>query len=325
MPAPAEQGIIKYDIEPIPDRYAVVFPPQGSQTVGAGLVEFEHSPAAREILERANEALGFWVSDIAMAGPQELLDYNPVTQPAMTAITAAKFATFRERNPQLPEPSMFGASSAGRYAMLVASGVLEIEDAVQLSRIRALATQKVNETVKGAMAQIVGTVGGAEERVRGYVAEVQEMFPGKVIVVSNVNTDRHITVSGEEEPVGELIRIGAKKEHRALKLPISFSSHSPLQRPASEVLLAELKKRRDRFHQPKGPLDINGLDVQDINRMIELLGTDVISEENWPKTVKHMKDLGIEAQVEFVTNPVAKDVLGKYTTQLAPEIKTVTY
>lgn len=325
MPAPAEQGIVKYDIEPIPSRYAVVFPPQGSQTVGAGLVEFENSPAAREILERANDALGFWVSDIAMAGPQELLDYNPVTQPAMTAITAAKFATFRERNPQLPEPSMYGGSSAGRYAMLVAAGVLEIEDAVELSRIRALATQKVNETVKGSMAQIVGSVGGAEERVRGYVAEVQEMFPNKVIVVSNVNTDRHITVSGEEEPVGALLGIGAKREHRALKLPISFSSHSPLQKPASEVLLSELRKRRNRFHALKGPVDINGLDVQDLDQMIELLGTDVISEENWPKTVAHMKKLGIQAQVEFVTNPVAKDVLGKYTRQIDPDIQTFTF
>ena len=73
MPAVAEQGINKYDMEYIPDRYAVVFTPQGSQTVGAGLVEYEHSSVAREIMDRANDAVGFWATDIAMAGPARFI------------------------------------------------------------------------------------------------------------------------------------------------------------------------------------------------------------------------------------------------------------
>ena len=122
----------------------------------------------------------------------------------MTAIDYAKYRVFRERNPNIPAPSFFSGSSVGRYAMLAAAGVLDIEDAVQLSRIRAEATQKVNETVGGAMGQIVGEP-GVEDRVRGYVGKVREMSNGRVIVVSNVNTDRHITVSGEEDLVNLIL------------------------------------------------------------------------------------------------------------------------
>ena len=90
-------------------------------------------------------------------------------------------------------------------------------------------------------------------------------------------------------------------------------------------MLSELKKRKDKFHPITNLIDINGIEITNIDQLIELLGKDVVSEENWRKTVEYMRRKGIQAQLEFVPSPVSKDVLGKYTTSLAPEIQTITF
>ena len=201
-------------------KKAYVFPGQGSQFPGMAKQLYESNPQAKDMLERANEVLGFRITDIMFDGSDEDLRATRVTQPAIFLHSVALAAC-------LPgfAPDMVAGHSLGEFSALAASGAVAFEDALRLVYIRATEMQKCCEKVPGTMAAIIGL---PNEKVEDLCSGI-----GGVVVPANYNCDGQVVISGEKEAIAAACaaakEAGAK---RALPLSVGGAFHSPLMEPA---------------------------------------------------------------------------------------------
>ena len=222
-------------------KKAYVFPGQGSQFPGMAKDLYENNPKAKEMLERANEVLGFRITDIMFEGTPEDLKATKVTQPAVflhSVVLAACYENFT--------PDMVAGHSLGEFSALAAAGAIEFEDALKLVAVRASAMQKCCEAVPGTMAAIIGL---PNETVEQICADVDGL-----VVAANYNSDGQVVISGAKEAV-EAACVKAKEAgaKRALPLAVSGAFHSPLMEPA-RVELAQAIEQTDA-----------GADILDVN------------------------------------------------------------
>ena len=210
-------------------KRAFVFPGQGSQFPGMGKELYDSSPKAAEMMERANEILGFRITDIMFEGSDEDLRTTRVTQPAILLHSVVLAGCSG-----LPLPDMVGGHSLGEFSALVAAGAVSFEDGLRLVAARASAMQRCCEMQPGAMAAVIGLDNGTIERICGEI-------PG-IVVPSNYNSDGQVVISGEAGAVAAacaaLKEAGAK---RALPLPVGGAFHSPLMEPAREELAEAIR------------------------------------------------------------------------------------
>lgn len=209
---------------------AYIFPGQGAQFVGMGKDLYENSPLAKELFEKANEIIGFRISDIMFSGTDEELKQTNVTQPAifLHSVILAKVlgSDFK--------PEMVAGHSLGEFSALVAANALSFEDGLKLVIARANAMQKACELQPSTMAAILGL---ADEVVEQICAEIDE-----VVVPANYNCPGQLVISGSIEGIDKacekLTAAGAK---RALKLNVGGAFHSPLMEPAKVELQAAIE------------------------------------------------------------------------------------
>ena len=210
--------------------HAYVFPGQGAQFVGMGKDLYDNVPLAKELFEKANEILGFPITDIMFAGTDEQLKQTKVTQPAifLHSVILAKSlgADFK--------PEMTAGHSLGEFSALVAAGALSFEDGLSLVSKRAMAMQKACEQNPSTMAAIIGLPDATVE-------EICSAIDG-VVVPANYNCPGQLVISGSNEAIdaacAKLTEAGAK---RALKLNVGGAFHSPLMEPARVELEAAIK------------------------------------------------------------------------------------
>ena len=212
-------------------KKAFVFPGQGAQFVGMGKDMYENSELAKELFEKANEVLGFRITDLMFDGTDEDLRQTKVTQPAvflhsviLTKTNADKFT-----------PSMVAGHSLGEFSALVAAGALDFEDGLKLVSKRAMAMQKACEAAPSTMAAIIGL---ADEVVEEVCASIEG-----VVVPANYNCPGQLVISGTHEAIDiaceKLTEAGAL---RAIKLSVGGAFHSPLMDPAREELAAAIEQ-----------------------------------------------------------------------------------
>ena len=216
---------------------AYIFPGQGAQFTGMGLDLYNNFQMAHELFEKANEILGFRITDIMFEGTADQLKQTNVTQPAifLHSVILAKVLgnSF--------QPEMVAGHSLGELSALVAAGVLSFEDGLQLVSKRAKAMQKACEIMPSTMAAVLGL----EDQV---VEEVCDVVDG-VVVAANYNCPGQLVISGEVSAIGTACELLKEKgARRALVLPVGGAFHSPMMEPAREELAAAIKATK--FNEP---------------------------------------------------------------------------
>ena len=292
-------------------KKAYVFPGQGSQFPGMAKDLYENNPKAKEMLERANEVLGFRITDIMFEGTPEDLKATKVTQPAVflhSVVLAACYENF--------PPDMVAGHSLGEFSALAAAGAIEFEDALKLVAVRASAMQKCCEAVPGTMAAIIGL---PNETVEQICADVDGL-----VVAANYNSDGQVVISGAKEAV-EAACVKAKEAgaKRALPLAVSGAFHSPLMEPARVELAQAIEQTA--FKAPKCPVyqNVTAQAETDPQVIKENLLKQLTSPVRWTQSVKAMVADGAEYFMEIGPGTVLQGLV-KRTAGAAVTIEGLT-
>ncbi|MBR2771780.1 MAG: ACP S-malonyltransferase [Bacteroidales bacterium] len=259
---------------------AFVFPGQGAQFVGMGKDLYESNPLAKELFDKANDVLGFKITDIMFEGTAEELKQTKVTQPAVFLHSVISALCMGDDF----KPEMVAGHSLGEFSALVAAGALNFEDCLRLVHARAMAMQEACEMAQGTMAAIIGL---PDEKVEEICAEVSS--EGNVVIPANYNNPGQLVISGNVDAVNaaceKMKEAGAK---RALLLPVSGAFHSPLMQPAKDKLQAAIEQTE--VKAPICPVYQN-VDAQPHTDPAEIkqnLIAQLTSSVRWTKSVQNM-------------------------------------
>lgn len=289
---------------------AFVFPGQGAQFVGMGKDLYDNSPLAKEMFEKANEILGFRITDLMFAGTDEDLKQTKVTQPAifLHSVILAKVLGSEFK------PEMVAGHSLGEFSALVAAGALSFEDGLKLVSARAKAMQKACEKEPSTMAAILGL---EDEKVEEICKSIDE-----IVVPANYNCPSQIVISGSikgiEIACEKLTAAGAK---RALKLMVGGAFHSPLMEPARIELEDAINKTS--FKNPICPIyqNVNASKVTDPEQIKKNLIAQLTAPVKWTQTVKNMLIDGATHFVELGPGSVLQGLIKKVDRNVTAESK----
>ena len=259
---------------------AFVFPGQGAQFVGMGKDLYENNVTAKELFDKANDVLGFKITDIMFEGTADELKQTKVTQPAVFLHSVISALCMGESF----QPDMVAGHSLGEFSALVAAGALSFEDGLRLVHARALAMQEACELAPGTMAAIIGL---PDEKVEEICASVST--EGNVVIPANYNNPGQLVISGNVDAVTaaceKMKEAGAK---RALPLPVSGAFHSPLMQPAKDKLQAAIEKTE--VKAPKCPVyqNVDAMPHTDAAEIKQNLIAQLTSSVRWTKSVQNM-------------------------------------
>lgn len=276
-----------------------MFPGQGSQFPGMAKELYDTNPTAREMFDRANEILGFDITDIMFNGTAEDLKQTKVTQPAVflhSVILAKCSPDFK--------PDMVAGHSLGEFSALTAAGALDFEDGLRLVSIRAHAMQKACEANPGTMAAILAL---PTETVESLCAEVDG-----VVVPANYNCEGQIVISGSVDAVSEASeKMKAAGAKRALILPVGGAFHSPLMQPAAEELAAGIESVE--FKTPVCPVyqNVTALPTTDPAEIKKNLLAQLTAPVRWTQSVVNMVADGATSFTEAGPGKVLQGLVSK--------------
>lgn len=282
---------------------AFVFPGQGAQFSGMGKDLYESAPLAKELFEKANEILGYRITDIMFNGTDEDLRQTKVTQPAVFLHSVISALCMGEAF----QPEMTAGHSLGEFSALVAAGALSFEDGLKLVYARAMAMQKACEAAPSTMAAIIGLPNETIEKICHEIMDV-----GDVVVPANYNCNGQVVISGTMEGIQKaceaLKAAGAK---RALPLKVGGAFHSPLMQPAKEELAAAIEATE--FQTPKCPVyqNVDALPHTDPVEIKENLIAQLTSSVRWTQTVEHMIADGADDFTECGPGNVLQGLIGR--------------
>lgn len=286
---------------------AFVFPGQGAQFVGMGKDLYENNPVAKEMFDKANEILGFNITDLMFDGTDEDLRQTKVTQPAIFLHSVILAKTMGDDF----NPDMVAGHSLGEFSALVAAGALSFEDGLRLVSARAQAMQKACEKTPSTMAAVLAL---PDAKVEELCASVTE----GVVVPANYNCPGQIVISGSIEGVdaacAKMLEAGAK---RALKLKVGGAFHSPLMEPA-RAELADAIAHTD-FHAPKCPVyqNVNAEPQTDPETIKKNLIAQLTAPVRWTQTIQNMIAAGADTFVEVGPGAVLQGLVKKISSEVA--------
>ena len=285
-------------------KTAYIFPGQGSQFPGMAKDLYSKH---KELMERANEVLGFRITDIMFEGTADDLKATKVTQPAIF-LHSVLLSMEQEQ-----QPDMVAGHSLGEFSALVAAGAMDWEDGLRLVAIRAREMQKCCEKVPGTMAAIIKLPDEVIEQVCAGI-------PG--VVPANFNSPGQVVISGEEQAVDtaceQLKAAGAK---RAIKLPVSGAFHSPLMEPARTELAGAIEATP--FHAPRCPIyqNVTAQATTDPEEIKANLLKQLTSPVRWTQSVRNMREAGATHFVELGPGEVLQGLVRRILPEEGLEIE----
>ncbi|WP_066632487.1 ACP S-malonyltransferase [Labilibacter marinus] len=285
---------------------AFVFPGQGAQFVGMGKDLYENSEEAKALFEKANEILGFRITDLMFAGTDEDLKQTKVTQPAIFLHSVLLTKTMGEDF----KPEMTAGHSLGEFSALVAAGAMSFEDGLKLVSQRALAMQKACEAEPSTMAAIVGLEDAIVEEVCESIDEV--------VVAANYNCPGQLVISGSFAGIDKACEVLTEKgAKRAIKLPVGGAFHSPLMEPAREELAAAIEATS--FNAPVCPVyqNVSATPFTDPTQIKENLVAQLTAPVKWTQTVQNMIADGATSFTEVGPGKVLQGLVKKVDRKMA--------
>ena len=289
---------------------AFVFPGQGSQFTGMAKDLYDNLPMAKELLEQANDILGFRITDVMFEGSAEDLKQTKVTQPAVFLHSVLLAKSLGNDF----QPDMVAGHSLGEFSALVASGAIDFKDGLILVSKRAMAMQKACEKQPSTMAAILGL---PDEKVEEICASIKD----EVVVPANYNCPGQLVISGTIEGIDKACQLmteaGAK---RALKLVVGGAFHSPLMEPAKVELEAAIQATQ--FKTPKCPIyqNVTTQGETDPEVIKKNLIKQLTAPVKWTQSVQNMIAAGATSFTEVGPGAVLQGMIKKITKGIEPEI-----
>lgn len=279
---------------------AYIFPGQGAQFSGMGFDLYKKATQAQELFEKANDILGFSITDIMFEGTAEELKQTKVTQPAVF-LHSVILAEVLANNFQ---PEMVAGHSLGEFSALVASKALSFEDGLKLVSKRALAMQKACELEPSTMAAVLGL----EDKI---IEELCDTVDG-IVVAANYNCPGQLVISGEVEAVEKACEVAKEKgARRALVLPVGGAFHSPMMQPAREELAKAIEETE--FNKPICPVYQNVVAKPIVNseEVKENLRLQLTAPVRWTQSIQQMIADGGKEFIEVGPGKVLQGLMRK--------------
>ena len=274
--------------------FSLVFPGQGSQTIGMGKDFFENYDLVKDLFKQADETLGINLSKIILEGPKDELDLTVNTQPAIFLISYSIFQVMKkEFNIDLDNAKYFAGHSLGEYSALCAANYLDFSDTIKLLKIRGDAMQNAVPKGEGGMLAVLGS---KIEIIEDLLNQNKNNFTAQI---ANDNSEGQIVLSGKNNDIEKLIKVLKSKNVKNIKLPVSAPFHCELMNNATKIMRNEIEKLNFQDSKNKLVSNVTAKEIKNKEELKILLIDQIENRVRWRESVVHMIKNGVNNFIEI--------------------------